>query len=41
MVAALIASLTGMVSGGFPYKLGLLLATLLGILGGYWLGDER
>jgi len=40
VAAALIASLIGVVSGGLPYKLGLLLATLLGILGGYWLGEE-
>ena len=41
VAAALIASLTALLSGGLPYKLELLLATLLGILGGYWLGDER
>jgi 4-azaleucine resistance transporter AzlC len=41
VAAALIASLTAIIGGGLPYKLGLLLATLLGILGGYWLGDER
>ncbi|PWH13679.1 MAG: branched-chain amino acid ABC transporter permease [Anaerolineae bacterium] len=41
VVAAVIASLTGVLSSALPYKLGLLLAALLGILGGYWLGEKR
>jgi 4-azaleucine resistance transporter AzlC len=41
IATAVIASLTAILSSGLPYKLGLLLAALLGILGGYWLGEDR
>lgn len=41
IAAAVIASGVGIFSAGLPYKLGLLLAALLGILGGYWLGEDR
>ncbi len=41
VAAAIIASLIAVFSGGLPYKLGLLLAALLGILGGYRLEEEK
>ncbi|GAB4474559.1 MAG: AzlC family ABC transporter permease [Anaerolineales bacterium] len=40
IATAAIAALTAILSAGLPYKLGLLLAALLGILGGYWFGEK-
>ncbi len=40
IAAAVIASFTAILSAALPYKLGLLLAALLGIVGGYWMGEE-
>ncbi|MCS6907359.1 MAG: AzlC family ABC transporter permease [Anaerolineales bacterium] len=41
LAAAVVASLVAILSAGLPYKLGLLLAALLGILSGTWLGEEK
>jgi len=41
VATAAIASLIAVLSAALPYKLGLLLAAFLGILGGYWLGEEK